>query len=171
MRTRYALLSENLSEDDMRLFPNQPKWFTKRVVRSGDCLLWTGLKNKGGYGVLEVNRKSKLAHRVSYELYNGSIVDGLDVMHSCDVRNCVNPNHLSQGTRQDNVDDCLRKNRNVYGEKVKRSKLKESEVLDVLRLVDNGLPQRKIAKMYNVSVHAVWSVKTGRTWSRLTGKG
>lgn len=55
--------------------------------------------------------KAFLSHRVSYEIFNGSIPDGMVVMHMCDMPACVNPSHLMCGTQGDNMRDAFRKGR------------------------------------------------------------
>ena len=81
------------------------------------CWLWTGPDNGTGYGVMTVGSRSdgtngsKTAHRISYELFCGEIPSDLIVMHKCDVRCCVNPDHLTLGTKHDNTSDMLRKGR------------------------------------------------------------
>lgn len=91
-----------------------------RVDKSGDCWLWTGyIHPQRGYGQISRGRRGEgllEVHRLSYELSNGPIPDGMMVLHSCDVRNCVNPSHLRVGTHQDNMDDMWsrgRGNRNI----------------------------------------------------------
>lgn len=51
------------------------------------------------------------AHILSYIIHNGSIPDGLCVLHKCDVRNCINPDHFFLGTKSDNVKDMIAKDR------------------------------------------------------------
>ena len=86
--------------------------FIRKVKISGrnDCWLWTGGLNQG-YGYFRFEGRTEGAHRVSHKLFKGPIPKGMDTMHACDVRNCVNPNHLSVGTRKENVWDCVRKGR------------------------------------------------------------
>ena len=75
-----------------------------------DCWLWQGGKNNLGYGMIRDENKMRTSHRVSYEEHNNtSIPKGLCVMHSCDNPCCVNPNHLSVGTRKDNTQDMISK--------------------------------------------------------------
>src|SRR3990167_7548460 len=86
------------------------------VPESG-CWLWTGSTFFGGYGqIWDSERKVKEgAHRVSWKLHKGPILDGFYVLHRCDVPCCVNPDHLFLGTLTDNQNDCVRKGRHVPG--------------------------------------------------------
>lgn len=76
------------------------------------CWLWTGSKDKDGYGQLMLGGKRKKAHRVAYEQGRGAIPDGMSVCHKCDTPACVNPEHLFLDTQAGNVRDCRAKNRN-----------------------------------------------------------
>lgn len=89
--------------------------FEKLFVKGEGCWEWTGTKNKG-YGtfhaVIEGKRRSIKAHRVSLAIHKRvEIPLGLFVMHSCDNPGCVNPEHLSIGTRKDNMMDAAAKGR------------------------------------------------------------
>lgn len=82
-----------------------------KVDTSTGCWLWQGHKYSNGYGAIKKFGKMVLAHRFSYELHKGPIPKNLCVMHSCDTRNCINPEHLSLGTHQDNMSDAAAKGR------------------------------------------------------------
>lgn len=84
------------------------------------CWLFMGYVDNLGYGIIaEIKRKRIKAHRVSYAVFKCEIPGGMDVMHSCDVRCCINPEHLSLGTHQDNMTDMARKGRsNSRGRRV-----------------------------------------------------
>lgn len=86
--------------------------FYEKVQKTESCWLWKGALNSRGYGSLGNGAgKRILAHRYSYVLHRGEIPEGLIVCHTCDVRECVNPEHLWVGTHKDNSDDMFAKNR------------------------------------------------------------
>jgi hypothetical protein len=90
--------------------------FESRVVRD-DCMpdgchIWTGSKNNKGYGTISFNKKSFIASRSSYVIYNGAIPHGMHICHRCDNPPCVNPAHLFLGSQSDNMKDAVAKNRN-----------------------------------------------------------
>lgn len=81
-------------------------------VTVGDgCWLWRGAVGSHGYGTIRIDGGNLLTHRLSYELFIGPIPAGLCVLHTCDVRRCVRPDHLWTGTQRDNVLDMIAKGR------------------------------------------------------------
>lgn len=84
----------------------------KKIDKVGDCWVWNGTVGNHGYGKINDFGDMVLTHRVSYEATYGKIPEGMQVLHKCDVKLCVNPDHLFIGTQKDNVQDMLRKGRN-----------------------------------------------------------
>lgn len=156
-----------------KLFSAEERFWSKVNIRQNDqCWLWQGAVNCKGYGMFKGRIGSYTAHRFSYELANGPInktdnpMDNC-VIHSCDVPSCVNPNHLSLGTNQDNVNDRVKKNRNpnMKGGKNSNSKLSAMEVIAIRS--DNRL-HRVIADDYNISESHVSNLKrNGVYWKCL----
>jgi len=67
------------------------------------CWLWTGTLGEKGYGQIDIEDKTRRAHRVTYELFKGPILPGLEPDHKCRTRACVNPDHLEPVTHRENV--------------------------------------------------------------------
>jgi hypothetical protein len=89
--------------------------FLSKVIIPRDrnaCWEWLGSKSRG-YGQIGYKYKLMSAHRLSFLMFNGNLIDGLVVMHTCDNPCCVNPNHLIQGTHKQNMQDCANKGRNA----------------------------------------------------------
>lgn len=81
------------------------------------CWLWSGAKYRNGYGWLKVFGRVYSAHRYSYELHNGPIPEGMEILHSCDNKNCINPSHLRIGTHAENMREASERGLFPSGEK------------------------------------------------------
>lgn len=82
------------------------------------CWEWTASKvTNSGYGQFQVIKSTTLAHRISWLIHFGEIPTGLFVLHKCDNKICVNPDHIFLGTHQANMDDCKAKGRNAVGDR------------------------------------------------------
>lgn len=89
----------------------------RRIDKSGDCWVYTGkwlTRPRLGYGSVSWRGKQHLVHRLSWELANGPIPNGLKVLHKCDNTLCVRPEHLFLGTQAENIEDMRRKGRAVH---------------------------------------------------------
>ena len=127
-------------------------------------------KNSRGYNSFNFRGRSDVAHRASYILHKGEIPDGLEVMHSCDNRICINPDHLSLGTRQDNMDDMAEKGRrkSVQGEKHSFAKLTEQDVLNIrASYKPYVVTASQIAAKYGLMPATVYDIIARRIWSHL----
>lgn len=85
--------------------------FWEKVDKATECWEWRAGTNHHGYGWFKGPDGAVLAHRFAWELINGPIRDGFWVLHHCDNRLCVNPEHLYLGDNQQNVDDKMRRGR------------------------------------------------------------
>lgn len=124
------------------------------------CIEYTGHISKTGYGLDydPLTQKTISAHRLAFREANGYLPKV--VMHICDNKKCVNPEHLKAGTQSDNILDCVAKGRYKY-----HRKLTKEQREDILK---DTRPQREIAKLYNVSQRTILNVKKNRY---ITGKG
>jgi hypothetical protein len=71
----------------------------------GGCHIWQGYLTASGYGRVHYQRRLWLAHRLAWTLKHGPVPHGMILCHRCDVKRCVNPDHLALGTRADNNAD------------------------------------------------------------------
>lgn len=146
--------------------------FWNLVNKTDSCWLFTGSKYSNGYGRFQYNGKRESTHRLSYRISKGKIPKGLFVCHTCDIRDCVNPDHLFLGTCKDNLQDMSKKGRAYNGDKkgIKngRAKVTEEIVLKMRKEYKLGnISYKKLGKKYGLGeTCATYAVK-GITWKHL----
>jgi len=113
------------------------RYLSKVYVNDTGCWIWHGATINSGYGCINYLGARRPAHRVFWSIFNNTNVDSIgDIMHSCDNRLCVNPQHLKLGTRQENLADMNAKGRGVKGRpsKVRGSKHKLAKLTEATAL-------------------------------------
>lgn len=134
-------------------------------VNENGCRLWLGATARNGYGNFGIaGGKTINVHRLAYMIFIGAIPDGMDVCHTCDVRRCVNQDHLFLGTRLENIQDMVKKGRGCRGEKQGASKLTESQVREIMASKETGI---SLAKKYGVGPQQISRIKNGLRWKHV----
>ena len=118
--------------------------------------------NTAGYGHFGLRGKTIMAHRFVWNESFGPIPDGMCVLHKCDVRRCVNPEHLFLGTPADNTADMVTKGRKRFAVGSQRSKRLIED--DIIFIRASKLSQYALAKQFGVSQPNINAIKTGKTW-------
>lgn len=127
------------------------------------CWLWDGPTGKTGYGKMCAFGKKVAAHRIAYWLFKGPFPAEMHVLHSCDVRNCVNPEHLSLGTHTENMRDMVAKGRCgvAKGEASRFAILTEDQVRAIR---DSDEVGTHLAQRYGVTKGAIYAIRNRETW-------
>lgn len=128
------------------------------------CWEWQAGLTNYGYGQARLSDRQETAHRVAWFYVTGSL-PVLNLLHSCDNRKCVNPNHLREGTQQDNVNDAISRGRHAYGETNGRSKLNVAKVRAIReQYARGGVTHRGLAHQFHVSHGAIGRILRKVDW-------
>jgi hypothetical protein len=150
------------------------KRFWDKVEKTENCWFWTAGGRGKGYGAIKVNGKLYDAHRVVWFLTYGKWPQKF-VLHRCNNRSCVNPDHLYEGTQKENVRDSIvsgtlfdiRKARKLQGEEKSQHKLTTSDVIKLREMYKNGINARILGEKFKILRQTAWKIATGRNWSWL----
>lgn len=158
--------------------------FWKRVDRNGstpehvpglgNCWEWRG-QVANGYGRLSLYPNGCIyAHRASWQIHRGEIHSGLCVLHRCDNRLCVRPEHLFIGTRPENSADMVAKGRSlkgrrgpVWGVAHPQAKLNADAIRSIRVARGEGRTLISLAREHGVSKKTVLNVVHGRVWKHV----
>ncbi len=141
------------------------------------CWNWSA-SLRSGYGAFKFQGFIISAHRFSYELYVGKIPEGLFVLHKCNNRKCVNPEHLYLGISYNNVQDSVKAGTHYKmitslkscakgkskGQDCPSAKLHNEDVICIKKMLRDGIKQWLIAYIYQVTISAISHISTGVTW-------
>ena len=146
---------------------------SKVKVTANGCWIWTGCLTKKGYGKISLGRRGEgtgKTHRVSWILVNGSIPQGMEVMHNCpggDDKRCVNPTHLLLGTPKEHGLDRKTKGQMIRGESSKTAKLTNKAVQRIkIRLASKDKLSR-IANDEKVARATIQKIANGDSWRHI----
>jgi hypothetical protein len=145
--------------------------FWAKVTKTETCWLWTAACFSNGYGAFRLGAKQRRAHVVSFEWHVGP-TSGLSVCHHCDVKACVNPDHLFLGTHDDNMADMTAKGRQATGTQSGMHThdltiLTDDQVREIHALCSGGAPQQAVADQYGVTQTLVSMILRGERWAHL----
>lgn len=142
------------------------KRFWSRVRKTDNCWYWLGSTSMG-YGQIRAYGSYWKSHRFSYLIHKGEIPKGLCVMHICDNKLCVNPEHLKVGTHKENSQDMVDKGRSAHnsGEKHGMSRLTQVQVDKIRELYKtNKYLQKELGKMFGVNQRHISRIINNKRW-------
>lgn len=134
------------------------------IIDEKDC--WNCVSHAGNRGYPKVRRNNKDIYisRYMFNMFVEPIIDDNVILHSCDNPKCINPSHLSQGTKPDNVADMVSKGRQSVG-KTHNRKLSYEDVVEVKKLLKEGKhSEETIGKMFGIRQSSVNKIKTGHSY-------
>jgi len=141
--------------------------FEKYVQREPDgCFRWCGGRDIRGYGIFFFKGKTAFAHRVALLIYDKikQFTPGLQVRHSCGEASCVNPEHLSEGTREQNAADKVIHGTSLRGNRCHFAKLDWQKVSEIRRKSDEGIRRKILSDEYGVSSGTIGSIIKNKSW-------
>ena len=147
-------------------------WGNVKRISDDKCWEWKASLGTSGYGSFHTKDSGYGAHRYSWFIHFGKIPDGLCVLHRCDNRKCVNPNHLFIGTKGDNNRDTAAKGRwqggAPGGERNGNAKLSDRIVVSIRNMYKTGrFSQRKLARLFKTSKSNIDKIVNLGSWNHL----
>ena len=143
----------------------------QRITETG-CWIWMGATktHKHPYGWLSYNKKHYNAHRLFYMIHHGiEFIDSkIVICHTCDIPQCVNPEHLYAGTQKQNVKDMWAKNRQSKRllNPPRHSKLTAEQAIEIKKKCLSGIKDETLANQFFVKKSTIQDIRLGRRWNK-----
>lgn len=142
--------------------------FFSKIEKTCDCWVWKGhIHKNNGYGGFKFEGKCQGAHRVSWIIHNGAIPDRMFILHKCDNKICVNPNHLFIGTQKDNIEDKCKKGRHKYGV---TTKLNKDQVMIIRKKFEQGTSAITLSKEFKINRRTVYKIINMERWREMNNE-
>lgn len=143
--------------------------FNRSYAPYEGCWHWTGTINHNGYGHVHFMGKQRRAHRVSFFIRHGYFPEGL-VLHTCDNRACVNPDHLKEGDPKSNTADMMirGRDRHLEGEDCPHAVLTEANIREIRARRTAGEMAKDIAKVFKVSATHISQICKFKRWAHVS---
>jgi len=166
--TWHVFNSELITEVNMKKETERQK-LEKKLKKHKDCLVWTGCKDKDGYGKIQINKKHYRTHRLAYEITYGEIPKGKMICHKCSNKACCNEKHLYVGDAKINANDREKHGHNAFkGERNPKVKLTIAEVILIRDLYKSGnFSCIKLGKKFGISREHIYSIVKNKTWKHI----
>lgn len=142
-------------------------WAKTDIKGPDDCWEWQGFRHPKGHGQIGRGRRAEgltYTHIAAWEVENGPVPVGAFVCHRCDNPPCVNPRHLFLGTPADNTADMVAKRRHSHGLR-HATKLTETDVIAVRRMLAGGSTQQSVADRFSVSRSMIGQIGRFNRWA------
>lgn len=131
------------------------------------CWVWTGTTDGKGYGFFRTSIGMRRAHRVSWFIVHKKWPEP-NGLHKCDNPPCCNPDHLFEGTHEDNVRDRDVKGRVQRGERNHGTKFTNEDVLEIRKQHATGnTTYKKLAKFYSVNISSIAHIVRRQSWKHI----
>lgn len=141
-------------------------WSLVNKNTSTGCWEWTGNLYATGYGSYYFDGKTRRAHRIAMFLTTKRWATQF-ILHSCDNRLCVNPEHLREGNAKDNAADAVARHRTPQGEKHGSAKLTGDQVVAIRDAYKTGIRQQRLADIFNIHQAHVSDIVNYKRWGHI----
>lgn len=147
----------------------QVQWLRDHLTHTGDeCLIWPFRKNMDGYAgnILYLEKQIDGCRLMCILAHGDPPTPKHQSAHSCGKGHlgCINPEHLSWKTVQENQADRIIHETTTRGTKHWKASLTESQVLEIR---SSSEPQSYLAKKYGIGQPTVSHIKSRKYWAWL----
>lgn len=162
MSEPFLILHESLKDLKQRLL-------AKTTIQDDGCWFCSAGGDESRYGTIWYLGSNISNHIASWMVHRGPIPIGLQVLHTCDVKRCICPEHLFIGTVGDNMQDKHAKGRHDprYGALNPCAVLDDEKVREIRFFLQSGMSNADIARHFNISPSVISNIKHRKTWSHV----
>lgn len=122
------------------------------VIDDNGCWIWQGALIGSGYG----------PHRKAYQAFVGPIPIGKIIRHTCDIKRCINFDHLVPGTYHENSMDCVERGRHARSRHGAPTTYSDDTIIEARMMYDEGYSLQQVADAFGMSKGYVSKLMNGQ---------